>query len=369
MAALARTWQTVTMRLLLVAPLACLGCAPSFIVTDSFTPPPESAFATPPDSLHGYVVGTEVRLDVRAARAFVDLNAVAVISRNPDIVEVLRQVRVPDGLRVLIRTVAVGTAALAFLDDQQRPLEERVIEVGLPDDVLLAVNIDTDHGYTIPPVDQDALLIAIGGTATFRVRYALEGKELSGKGILRSPASLPFAFANPIARGPDMELLSFTAPAEPGEPIPITLEVDGSIIKTLLARATPLTQIAAIELDEGALPWARTDGDRTTVWAKAFTSTAAPVFGVPFAWAFDSAALPGVSDLVTYAYSGGERRRIQVGAGDIVADLTVEAARDSAALSSTASAGCAATPVPLALALLALPWRHRARSLLSRARR
>lgn len=342
------------------------GCPPPFIVTDSFTEVPPGALSSPPDSLHDYVVGTEVRLDVRAARAFVDLNAVEVVSKTPELIEVIQQVRVADELRVHLRALQEGTASLALLDEKQRPIEERVVEVKLPDEVVLAVNIDTDRGYTIPLLDPDGLLIAAAGSATFRVSYTRDGGEVMGTNVLRAPGAaaegVGVAFENPVRNNPDREFVTLGAPGEASDDsVAVPFEVDGQVITTIQVRATSLDEVATIQLDEGTLPSWRNNGDKNTVWAKAFTEDAVPVFGVPFAWSFDSAAIEGSGDLITYEYAGGENRRIQVTAGEAVEDLTVEAAAGSAKLASTANAGCASTATAptgslaaLALVLFAL---------------
>jgi hypothetical protein len=337
--------------------LVISACGPAFVVTDSFTPAPEGLFASPPDSLHDYAVGTEVVLVVHAARAFIDLNKVEVVSKTPDLLEVIEQGHIGDELRVRLRALTEGTASLALLDDQQRPIEERVIEVKLPDTIALAVNIDTERGFTIPKLDPEGLLIATGGTATFRVTYQRDGAEVMGKNVLRSPATDAagvFTFENAVREKPDREFLTLTAPVDASEEVAVPLEVDGQVITTVQVRPTSVDEVATIQLDEGTLPSWRNNGDETLVWAKAFTEDAVPIFGVPFAWTFDSAAVEGGGDLITYAYAGGERRRIQVGAGEAVEDLTVEAADGSAKVTSTANPGCASTPAPLALALCAL---------------
>lgn len=355
-----------------VATSATSACGPAFVVTDSFTPAPEGLFASAPDSLHDYALGTEVRLDVKAVRAFIDLNKVEVVSKTPDLIEVIEQGHVGDELRVRMRALEEGTASLALLDDQQRPIEERVIEVKLPDEIVLSVNIDSERGFTIPKLDPDGLLIATGGTATFRVTYQRDGGEVMGKDVLRSPATVDgglFTFENAVRETPDREFLTLTAPADASDEVAVPLEVDGQVITTLQVRPTSVDEVATIQLDEGTLPSWRNNGDETLVWAKAFTEDAVPIFGAPFAWTFDSAGVEGAGDLITYAYAGGERRRIQVGAGEAVEDLTVEAADGSAKVSSTASAGCAsmpAAPATLALALLALAFtRKRTRRSLS----
>jgi uncharacterized protein (TIGR03382 family) len=330
------------------------GCGPAFTVTDSFTPVSEGLFASPPDSLHDYVVGTEVILVVHASRAFIDLNAVDVVSKTPELLEVIEQGHVKDELRVRIRALAEGTASLALLDAEQRPIEERVIEVKLPDAIELAVNIDTERGFTIPQLDPDGLLIADGGKASFRVTYTRDGGELKGVNVLRSSGG-PIGVDNPVLSGPDREFLELRA-AEVSDPIAVPLLVAGETITTLQVRPTSLDEIATIQLDEGTLPSWRNNGDASLVWAKAFTEDAVPIFGVPFAWTFDSAAVDGTGDLITYNYAGGERRRIQVGAGEAVEDLTVEAQNGSAVVSSTANVGCSAaasTPAPPIAALVA----------------
>lgn len=129
------------------------GCGPPFVVTDSFTPPTEGAFASKPDSLHDYAIGTEVHLDVRTARPFVDLASVEVVSENPELVEVVEQKLVEDDLQVTLHCVAAGTATISFLDDRKRPLEDRVLQVIQPDEIDLAVNMDTNLGYTIPVIE------------------------------------------------------------------------------------------------------------------------------------------------------------------------------------------------------------------------
>src|SRR5688500_19057720 len=92
----------------LVVTASSAACGPAFVVTDSFTPPPEGLFASAPDSLHDYAVGTEVRLDVKAVRAFIDLNKVEVVSKTPDLIEVIEQGHVGDELRVRLRALEEG---------------------------------------------------------------------------------------------------------------------------------------------------------------------------------------------------------------------------------------------------------------------
>ena len=328
------------------------ACGPAFVVTDSFTPAPEGLFASPPDSLHDYVVGTEVVLVTHAARAFIDLATVEVVSQTPDLLEVVEQGHVKDELRVRVRALAEGSASIALLDSEQRPIEERIIEVKLPDEIKLDVNIDTDRGFTIPVLDPDGLLVAEGGKTTFRVTYLRDGAELKGVNVLRN-AGGPIGVDNPVREAPDREFIELRA-AEVAEAISVPLTVAGETITTLRVRPTSVDEIVSIQLDEGTLPSWRNNGDASLVWAKAFTEDAVPIFGAPFAWTFDSAAVEGSGDLITYNFAGGERRRIQVGVGDAVEDLTVEAANGSAQVSSTADAGCASTPAPVAAALLAL---------------
>src|ERR1044071_8287291 len=116
------------------------ACGNPFIVTDSFTPPPEGLDSAP-DSLHDYAVGTPIELDVRASRLFVDMNVVKVVSKNPEFLTVDDQTLKDGVIHVKMTAVAAGTAGVDFLDDKQRPLEERVIEVKQPDEIDLAVNI------------------------------------------------------------------------------------------------------------------------------------------------------------------------------------------------------------------------------------
>ncbi len=342
------------MRLLLVATgLLLAGCGNAFIVTDSFTPPPQGLDSAP-DSLHEYAVGTVFGLDVRASRMFVDMNVVKVVAKNPDLLTVDDQ-KLEDGvIHATLHALAAGTAGLDFVDDHNRPLEERVIEVKQPDEIDLAVDIDTDHGYTIPALDGDNMLVAAGGKVTFRVSYKAGGGEVKGKGVLVG-ASDTFTVQNPTKDGPDRELVKLLAPAQPGEVVPVDLSVADQVVRTLQVRAASPDEIATIQLDEGELPSWKSNGDVYTVWGKAFTEDAAPVFGAPLAWTFDSATVDGDGDLLSYTYQGGERRRIQVRAGDAVEDLTVEAKDGTALVGTTQSAGCAAVPgAPPALALLLL---------------
>ena len=359
------------MRAVLIAVIACLaaaaaGCGNPFVVTDSFTPPPD-ALSSPPDSLHDYVVGSAVELDVRAARMFIDMNAVKVVSKNPDLLAVDEQ-SIKDGvIHVKLHAVAAGTASLDFLDDRQRPLEERVIEVKLPDEVSLAVNVDVDKGYTTPAIDIGELLVAAGGSVTFRVTYKKDGKELKGKGVLVGDGGT-LTLQNPTREKPDREFFTITAPNEAADKAPVPLKIADNVVTTVNIRVAALSEIATIQLDEGALPGFKNNGDVFTVWGKAFTEGAAPVFGAPFAWTFDSKPVDGAGDLVSYTFQGGERRRIQVSAGDAVNDLTVEAKDGTAVVKDSAAAGCASTPAPLAFALCVLLGVRRGRQFASQTR-
>src|SRR4051812_8917512 len=89
---LLETRRLVLRAALIVAVLGFLGacgdaCGNPFIVTDSFTDPPEG-LDSPPDSLHDYAVGTTIGLDVRASRLFVDMNVVEVVSKNSELLTV-----------------------------------------------------------------------------------------------------------------------------------------------------------------------------------------------------------------------------------------------------------------------------------------
>lgn len=287
--------------LLVACAVTITACGPAFVVTDSFTPTPEGLFASPPDSLHDYVVGTDVVLVTHAARAFIDLATVEVVSQTPELLEVVEQGHVKDELRVRIRALAEGTASIALLDSEQRPIEERIIEVKLPDEIKLDVNIDTNRGFTIPVLDPDGLLVAAGGKTTFRVTYLRDGGELKGVNVLRN-AGGPIGVDNPVRDAPDREFIELRA-AEVADAIAVPLTVAGETITTLQVRPTSVDEIVTIQLDEGTLPSWRNNGDASLVWAKAFTEDAVPIFGAPFAWTFDSAAVEGNGDLITYTTS------------------------------------------------------------------
>jgi hypothetical protein len=335
-----------------------VGCGPPFVVTDSFTPPPTGAFAQKQDSLHDYVVGTELRLDIRAARAFVNLDAVEVVSKSPELVQVLAQERVEDEIQVRLKALAPGTVGINFLDERQRPMEERVLEVKLPDEIALAVNVEAERVYTTPVINGENLLLAAGGAVTWRVTYKHAGKEVKGTGVLQGNATT-LTVENPTRGEPDREFLTLRAPAEATEKTPVELLVDDVVIRTLQVRNAPVDEIAAIQLDEGQLPSWRQNGDVSQVWAKAFTADATSVWGAPFAWTIESDSLEGSGDLVEYNYEGGSRRRIQVRAGEVVKDLTIEARDGTVRVTSTESPGCAAAAPSLPLALLALFVRRR----------
>ena len=346
------------MRLLALVLLGS-ACGNPFIVTDSFEPPPGD-FASAPDALHDYATGTVFHLDVRAARMFVDMKSVEVVSKNPDLVEVLGQKLDADVISVTLHALAAGTAAIDFLDDRKRPLEERVLEIKLPDEIDLAVDVDTTKGFTIPVIDGDNLLLAEGGSATFQITYKAAGKELKGSGVLVGE-STAITVHNPTRAAPDREFVTLIAPPATADGVTIDCKVDGQVIRTLHARIAPLSDIAAVQLDEGELPALKNNGDVFTVWAKAFTVDAAPVFGAPFQWTFDSTPVDGSGELASYTYQGGEHRRLAVGVGDAVQDVTVEAKDGTAAVAPGAPhAGCASTAgTPLALACVLLAFRRR----------
>ena len=271
---------------LVVTVLAALaaGCGNAFVVTDSFTPPPSSG--DPPDSLHDYVVGTDVTLRVRPSRGFIDTSKVKVVSKHPELVTVDDQSEKSGVITVKLHAVKEGTAAVDFLDDNQRPIEERVIQVKLPDAIELAVDVDPSRGYTLPVVDPDALVVAAGGSVTFRVTYEKGGAELKGVGVLVGETSL-LTVRNPTKSSPDREFVTLLAPPGSTDSGDVTLRVHDEDITTLKARIASVDEIAAIQLDEGPAPEFPTDGTVFVVWAKAFTKDAAPVFGAPIAWSFD----------------------------------------------------------------------------------
>jgi hypothetical protein len=346
--------------LVLLLPLVLgAGCGgPPFKVTDSFTPPPEGPFASAEDSLHQYAVGTAFAFDVRTARAFVDLDAVKVVSKDPDVLLITNEEKVDDHLHVTVLAQQEGTAALAFLDEDDRPMEERVVEVKRADEVLLSVNIDDDKGFTIPAVKKDAILVAAGGTVTFRVQYLRDGQELKGSGILTGVSDV-IASVNPTRDNPDREFFTLNAPKDPTPAVPLVLKVAGSPVRALEVRTTSLDEIKKIELDEGdqGTHW---NGSVYSVWAKAFDKDAKPIFGAPFAWSFDGDDLDDSGDLLFYTHAGGERRRVQVRAGDEVEDVTVEAKKGSAKVAKTADPGCAGA-LPGSVVALALLLRRRRR--------
>lgn len=324
---------------------------PPFHVADSFTAAEDGG--KPPDALHDYVLGTRFFIDVRAERWFMDLDAIEVVSKDPDVLFIEGQVRVDDHLRVTCLARGVGTAALALLDEQQRPLEERVVEVKRPDRLGLAILVDDERGFTIPAIDDDSLLIAQGGQVTFSVRYEHSGAELKGTGVLRGVSDV-VDVVNPTRTGPDRELVTLQAPAEPTASVAVVLEVAGEAVRTLEVRTVDPAEIAAIELDTGE-PGFQTNGSRYPVWAKAFDDDAEPIFGAPFRWNFDGTSVEGAGDVLFYEFAGGERRRVQVKAGGEVEDITVEAKAGSAELTASSSTSCAAgAPGALPLLLLAL---------------
>ncbi|HEY4221003.1 MAG TPA: hypothetical protein VGO62_06665 [Myxococcota bacterium] len=319
------------------------GCGSdnTFIVTDSFTPP-STGFDAPPDSLHDYAVGTLVGLDVRASKLFVDLNSVTVVSKNPDLVTIDDQSVKDSVLHVTLHALKAGTAAVDFLDDQKRPIEERVIQVKLPDEIDLSVDIDTDRGYTIPVIDTDNLLLAEKGEVTFRVAYKNKGKAVSGVGVLVGDSSI-LVVDNPTQAKPDREFIKLTAQPGPADVADVVLKIDDQVITTMHARIPSLDEVATIQLDQGVFPTLKNNGDIYTVWAKAFTKDAAPVFGAPFSWSFDSSALDGAADRVSYTYQSDEHRLFQVESGGAVNNLTVQAKLGTAAVSDDAKVGCSSS--------------------------
>ena len=337
------------------------GCAPPFIVTDSFTVRDTGLFASAEDSLHDYVVGSPFVLEVRAGRAFVDLKNVEVVSKTPDLLAVEGQNFIDDTIVVDMRALAEGTASLAFLDDRQRPLEERVIEVKLPDEIELSVDVDPEKKFTIPIIDGENLLISVDGKVTFQVTYKRDGSEVKGTSVL-SGASDAYVIENPTRATPDREFVTITAGNSASEITDIGLFVAETLIRNLRATTVDTTAIASVQLDEGELPDWKNDGDVYTVWSKSFTTDGAPIWGAPFAWTFDSEPVEGAGDLLRYTRQGGERRLVQVRSGDITEDLTVEAKAGTAQLSSTAVPGCSSTVAPASLfALLAALWFRRRR--------
>jgi hypothetical protein len=346
--------------------LGAAGCGNSFVVTDSFTAPPANG-GDLPDSLHDYVVGTPVTLSIRPSRPLIDVTKVKVVSKNPDLVSVDDQSASDGVITAKLHAVKAGTAAIDFLDDNQRPIEERVLQVKQPDKIALAVDMDPARGYTIPSIDPLNLIVAAGGQVTFRVTYTKGGAELSGAGVLVGKTTL-LTVRNPTKNAPDRELLTLLAPPVSAGPKDVELDVAGLAVTTLSARIADLSEIKVVQLDEGAKPDVQEDGQVYTVWAKSFTKDAQPVFGAPFQWSFDSSALdPGTGDdgeFMSYTRKSGDRHFIQVSSGDVVSSVEVEAKPGTAQIGDADSAfGCAATPgAPFALvAVLAVCRRRRRR--------
>jgi hypothetical protein len=209
------------------------------------------------------------------------------------------------------------------------------------------------------------LLIATNGAVTFRVTYKREGSEVKGIGVLVGQSD-NIVVENPTRNAPDREFITLRSGEVATEATDVGLFVAEQQITNLRVRTVDTTEIATIQLDEGELPTFKNDGDVYTVWAKAFTTEGAPIFGTKFAWTFDSAGLDGDGDLVQYTRQGSERRLLQVNAGEVTNNITVEAKAGTAQIGSTGNPGCASTPAPLLIALFVLLTR---RAGLSRAKR
>jgi uncharacterized protein (TIGR03382 family) len=348
-------------RLRSIVPLAALvsaglqascGGGPACRITDSFSSEDEGMHE---DTLHDYVVGTAFSIDVRTNRWGLDLDTLELVSKDPEVLEVRGQSRVDDVLRASMFSHAEGTATLVVVDAMSRPVEERVVRVLRPDAIGLSIEIDRDRGFSIPEVESDKLTFAVQGRATFAVRYERAGDELKGSGVLRGVSDTVGA-TNPTRTGPDREFLALEAPAEPTDSALVPLEVSGEVVRMLEVRAVEADAIASVELDLGE-PGAHWNGTRYPIWAEAFDDDGAPIFGAPFRWTFDGERLDGDGDVLTYAHEGGERVRVQVKAGDVVEDVSVEAQKDSAELTTAAGTTCCSGgPAPAPAALLAGLW-------------
>lgn len=335
------------MRFAFVVVALSAGCGNSFVVTDSFTAPPQNG-GDLPDSLHDYVVGTPVTLSIKPSRPFIDVTKVKVVSKNPDLVTVDDQSAANGVITAKLHAVKAGTAAVDFLDDNQRPIEERVLQVKQPDKIALAVDMDPQRGYTIPTIDPENVVVASGGDVTFRVTYTKNGAVLSGAGVLVGKTTL-LTVRNPTKSSPDREFLTLIAPPVPSGPKDIELDVAGDKVTTLSARIADLAEIKAVQLDEGAKPDLQEDGQVYTVWAKSFTKDAQPVFGAPFSWSFDSQGLdPGTGDdgdFMSYTRQSGDRHFVQVSSGDVVTSIEIEARPGTSQIGdANAPLGCASTP-------------------------
>jgi MYXO-CTERM domain-containing protein len=279
------------------------------------------------DRLHGpYVAGASFSIFVYDAREDSDLSGWKVVSRDPEILEILEQVVEQDDLDeddkskdesdVIVSQVYAageGIAILEVYDDNDDFVRATEVEVMQPDRIELhaAGPLFVAREDVTPSLVDDTPKLLSGGTATFQVQWYKGEQRLNGAGALglySEHAAVNDLWARTTLLDEDRDWATITmAPglsAADSVITPIEFSANGVTVEVLDFSVVGPDAITSIEL-HGESESGASEHELLVVLAEAFDEAGESIWGVGFDWDLDGQDEPGEGDLFRYWFRKG----------------------------------------------------------------
>lgn len=280
------------------------------------------------DRLHGpYVAGASFRIYVYDVTDEHDLDGWRVVSRNPEVLDIVEQYVEQDDLDeddksndesdVIVSQVYAageGTAILEVYDDNDDFVRATEVEVMQPDRIVLraAGPLFVEREDVVPSLVDDTPKLLSGGTATFLVEWYKGEQRLHGAGALglgSDHEAIHELWPRTSYFDEDRDWATITmAPgltAADSVVTPIEFSANGLPVATFDFSVVGPDAITSIEL-HGEREGDAEDGQLLVVLAQGFDDADESVWGIGFDWDLDGRDEPGEGDLFRYWFSRGD---------------------------------------------------------------
>ena len=261
-------------------------------------------------------------------------------------------------LYVPIEAVSPGTADLRILNNADKLVTTRTVQVEAPDRIeLVHAGLKKIMKQDAPVLTGgDTVQILIRGTGTFEVLYYHEGHRVFGNGVLEpvsssedltATAKTTFLFEN-------REWLALS-PNRLAETNSVDLMVGGVRLGRISVESVDATAIARVEIDAESTDGLKKD-DTFYLMARTLDDQDRDIFGVDAFWSVDNVKQAGEGDLFEATYDSGKTATVVAQVGEVQDSVEVHTSGGTVQTSNTI--GCSTVPVtgawPLFLALLGM---------------
>lgn len=343
------------------------------------------------DRLHGpYVAGSSFTLYTYDATNDNDLTGWTLVSRDPDVLEIVEQSVGSEDLDdddkskkesdlIISRVYAAGegTAILEVYNDSDEFIRATEIEVLQPDRLELhaAGPLFVRRDGVVPSLVDGTPRILSGGRATFLVNWFKGEQKLNGAGALELASDHEVVgelWPRQTFLDEDRDWMTITMDegilAEDSVITPVDLLANGELVDTLEFSVVGPEVLDTIEI-YGESESGADDEELLVALAQAFDQDGESIWGVAFDWDLNGVEEPGEGDLFRYRFREGTWSTLGAQYGDLRAEAEIQGVEGFVASSNDVSCFCNADPEApgknvafglLGLAALGLVRRRRA---------